>query len=155
MLSDFCITVPAGKRIALVGPSGAGKSTVLDLLLRFYDPQSGAVKIDGQTISDCTVSSVRLASALVTQDPVLFDDTIRSNIMYGSEGASEEQVIAAAKAAVAHDFIMAFPKGYDTPVGEAGVMLSFGQLQRISFSRAILLYAPFLLLYLPTSSLFS
>ena len=107
ILTDFNLEIGAGQKVALVGPSGAGKSTVLNLILRFFDPQRGAILIDGQDLRDVTLASVRGASALLTQDPVLFDDTVVANIAYGSEGASEEDVIAAAaEAAAAHDFIM-------------------------------------------------
>ncbi len=110
VLSGFNLEVPAGRKVALVGPSGAGKSTVLNLILRFFDPLCGGVAIDGQDLRDVTIASVRAASALLTQDPVLFDDTIAANIAYGSEGASEEEIAAAATAAAAHDFIMQLPR---------------------------------------------
>jgi subfamily B ATP-binding cassette protein MsbA len=145
--------VPSGKTVALVGPSGSGKSTLVNLALRFFDPERGRVTIDGQDIKHTTIESLRDSIALVTQDPVLFDDTIRANIAYGSKPVVEEQVIAAAKAAAAHDFITGLPKGYDTRVGEAGGLLSGGERQRIAFARAIYKDAPILLLDEPTSSL--
>lgn len=153
VLRDFKLDVPAGKTIAFVGPSGAGKSTVLNLLLRFFDPQAGRILIDGQDIADVTLSSLRAATALLTQEPFLFDDTVRANIAYGADNCSEAQVIAAAKAAAAHDFIMRLPSGYDTRVGEAGGLLSGGERQRVAFARAMLKDAPILLLDEPTSSL--
>ncbi|MCB1479373.1 MAG: ABC transporter ATP-binding protein [Rhodobiaceae bacterium] len=153
VLKDFSLDIPRKQKVALVGPSGAGKSTVLNLILRFYEPMSGSISIDGQKLSETTVASARAASALVTQDPFLFDDTIATNISYGSEHASREEIEAAARTAVAHDFIMAMPQGYDTVVGEAGNRLSGGQKQRISFARAILRDAPILLLDEPTSAL--
>jgi ATP-binding cassette, subfamily B, bacterial MsbA len=137
----------------LVGPSGSGKSTLVNLTLRFFDPDRGKVVIDGQDIARVTVASLRDAIGLVTQDPVLFDDTIRANIAYGTKPDDEAQVIAAAKAAAAHDFIMGLPKGYDTRVGEAGSLLSGGERQRIAIARAIYKDAPILLLDEPTSSL--
>jgi ATP-binding cassette, subfamily B, bacterial MsbA len=153
VLKGVGLTVPPGRTVALVGPSGAGKSTLVNLTLRFFDPDRGKVMIDGQDIKHVTVDSLRDAIGLVTQDPVLFDDTIRANIAYGAKPIDESQVIHAAKAAAAHDFIMSLPKGYDTRVGEAGGLLSGGERQRIAIARAIYKDAPILLLDEPTSSL--
>lgn len=153
VVEDLTLDVPAGAKVALVGASGAGKSTLLNLVLRFYDPSAGRVLIDGQDVAGATIGSVRGACALLTQDPVLFDDTVRANIAYGSPGADEAAIVAAARAADAHEFILALPEGYDTRVGEAGGMLSGGQKQRIAIARAILRGAPILLLDEPTSAL--
>lgn len=153
VLQGLNLEVPPGCRLALVGPSGAGKSTVLNLILRFFDPTEGAVLIDGQDLRDVTIASVRGASALLTQEPVLFDDTIAANIAYGSEWANEEDIVAAAETAAAHDFILRLPDGYDTRVGEAGNRLSGGERQRIAFARAMLRNTPILLLDEPTSAL--
>jgi len=153
VLKGVSLTVPPGRTVALVGPSGSGKSTLVNLTLRFFDPDRGKVMIDGQDIKHVTVDSLRDSIALVTQDPVLFDDTIRANIAYGAKPIDEAQVIAAAEAAAAHDFIMGLPKGYDTRVGEAGGLLSGGERQRIAIARAIYKDAPILLLDEPTSSL--
>ena len=153
VLRGVTLTVPPGKTVALVGPSGSGKSTLVNLSLRFFDPQEGAVLIDGQDIKDVTVASLRDAIGLVTQDPVLFDDTIRANIAYGAKPLDDNEVVAAAKAAAAHDFIMGLPRGYDTRVGEAGTLLSGGERQRIAIARAIYKDAPILMLDEPTSSL--
>jgi len=153
VLKGVSLTVPSGRTVALVGPSGSGKSTLVNLTLRFFDPDRGKVLIDGQDIAKVTINSLRDAIGLVTQDPVLFDDTIRANIAYGSKPIDEGQVIAAAKAAAAHDFITGLPKGYDTRVGEAGGLLSGGERQRIAIARAIYKDAPILLLDEPTSSL--
>jgi subfamily B ATP-binding cassette protein MsbA len=153
VLKGVSLTVPPGKTVALVGPSGSGKSTLVNLALRFFDPDNGEVLIDNQDIKHVTVDSLRDAIALVTQDPVLFDDTIRANIAYGTKPLVEDEVVAAAKAAAAHDFIMRLPKGYDTRVGEAGGLLSGGERQRIAIARAVYKDAPILLLDEPTSSL--
>ncbi len=153
VFEGLSLTIPAGKTVALVGPSGGGKSTILNLVLRFYDPQKGQIRIDGQDIAKATFKSLRKATALVTQEPVLFDDTVRANIAYGSPEASQADIERAAKIAAAHDFIMALPEGYDTRVGEAGNALSGGERQRIAIARAILKDAPILLLDEPTSAL--
>jgi subfamily B ATP-binding cassette protein MsbA len=153
VLKGVSLIVPSGRTVALVGPSGSGKSTLVNLTLRFFDPDRGKVMIDGQDIAKLTIASLRDSIGLVTQDPVLFDDTIRTNIAYGTKPDVEADVIAAAKAAAAHDFIMALPKGYDTRVGEAGSSLSGGERQRIAIARAIYKDAPILLLDEPTSSL--
>jgi subfamily B ATP-binding cassette protein MsbA len=152
-LNGISLEVPAGKKIALVGPSGSGKTTVFNLLLRFYDFSHGTIEIDGQNINDVTIESLRRSIALVTQDPFLFDQSIRANIRYGRPGASDDEIVAAAKAAAAHDFITALPMGYDTVVGEGGLRLSGGQRQRIAIARAMLRDAPILLLDEATSSL--
>jgi len=152
-LSDVSFTVPAGKTTALVGPSGAGKTTILNLIPRFFDATSGTIQIDGQTITDVTLASLRGSSALVSQDVVLFDDTVRANIRYGRPAASDAEVEDAARAAGAHEFILALVDGYDTYVGERGQSLSGGQRQRIAIARALLRNAPILLLDEATSAL--
>lgn len=153
LFEEFSLKVPSGKTVALVGPSGSGKSTILNLVLRFYDPTKGTIKIDGQDISELTLKSLRNATALVTQDPLLFDDTIANNIAYGMEKANQQEIEEAAKAAAAHNFIKNFPKGYENTIGEAGNNLSGGEKQRIAIARAILKDAPILLLDEPTSAL--
>jgi ATP-binding cassette, subfamily B, bacterial MsbA len=152
-LNGIDIEIPKGHTVALVGPSGAGKSTILNLVPRFYDPVSGRVLIDGQDVRDVTLPSLRAASSLVTQEPFLFDDTIRANIAYGSPDASDAEIEQAARNAAAHDFIAALPMGYDTLVGEAGFKLSGGQRQRIAIARAMLKDAAILLLDEATSAL--
>lgn len=153
VLDDFTLQVPAGGVTALVGPSGGGKSTVYNLLQRFWDPREGRIVIDGQPITDVTLASLRNNIALVSQDVFLFEGTIRENIAAGRTEPTAEQIEHAARLANAHDFIQAFPKGYDTMVGELGSMLSGGQRQRISIARAFLKDAPILLLDEPTSAL--
>ena len=152
-LEGVSFEVKRGETVALVGPSGGGKTTILNLIPRFYDASSGKVTIDGIDVRDVTLASLRDHVALVTQEPFLFDETIRANIAYGRPGATQEQVIEAAKAAAAHEFIGALPEGYDTLVGEAGARLSGGQRQRIAIARAFLKDAPNLLLDEATSAL--
>jgi ATP-binding cassette, subfamily B, bacterial MsbA len=152
-LRDVTIDVPAGKTVALVGPSGAGKSTVLNLIPRFYDVDAGRVLVDGQDVRTLTLASLRGAIGLVSQETTLFDDTIRANIAYGRAGASEAEIVAAAKSAAAHDFIESLPDGYATRVGGLGAKLSGGQRQRVAIARAILKNAPILLLDEATSAL--
>jgi subfamily B ATP-binding cassette protein MsbA len=152
-LRGLSLTIPAGKTTALVGASGAGKSTVLSLIPRFYDVSSGIVSIDGVDIAGVTLASLRDAVAVVSQDVVLFDDTVRANIAFGKIGASEAEIEAAAQAAGALDFITALPQGFDTMVGERGQTLSGGERQRIAIARALLKNAPILLLDEATSAL--
>ncbi len=152
-LSDIEIDIPPGRTVALVGPSGAGKSTILNLIPRFYDCDTGRVTIDGRDIRDVTLASLRANIALVAQDITLFDDTVRANIAYGRPGATEEEIIAAATAAEAHEFIVTLAEGYDTHVGGRGLRLSGGQRQRIAIARAMLKNAPILLLDEATSAL--
>ena len=138
---------------ALVGPSGGGKSTVLALLLRFYEVTQGAILIDGQSIAQVSRKSLRRQTAYVGQDVYLFRDTIGANIAFGKDNATQDEIVAAAKAACAHDFIMGFPLGYDTPVGEHGAQLSGGQRQRIAVARALIKNAPVILLDEATAAL--
>jgi subfamily B ATP-binding cassette protein MsbA len=153
ILAGVSLDVSAGQKIALVGPSGAGKSTIFNLLLRFYDADSGAIAIDGQDIQTVTLQSLRAAIGVVTQEAVLFDESIADNIALGKPGALLGEIKAAAKNAAAHDFIMELPDGYDTKVGEGGLKLSGGQRQRIAIARAMLRNAPILLLDEATSAL--
>ena len=152
-LKEINLNIPHGKTTALVGPSGSGKSSILNLIPRFYDPDTGNVKIDNQDIKELTIDSVRSSIALVSQEPILFDMSIRDNILYGKPGSTNNEVIEAAKAAAAHDFINELPDRYNTVVGEKGYSLSGGQKQRISIARAFLKNAPILLLDEATSSL--
>jgi len=152
-IDHVSFSIPAGQTVALVGPSGAGKTTLMNLLLRYYDVSTGGIRIDGQDIKDVTIASLRAAFALVSQDIVLFDDTVRANIAYGRLDASEAEIMDAAKKAHADEFIRELPQGYDTPVGPQGVKLSGGQRQRLSIARAILKNAPILLLDEATSAL--
>jgi len=152
-IAGLDMDIPPGSKVALVGPSGAGKSTIFNLLLRFYDVDAGTIAIDGTDIRDVTLASLRQNIALVTQEAILFDESVAANIALGRPGASRAEIEAAAKDAAAHDFILELPQGYDTRVGEGGLKLSGGQRQRIAIARAMLKNAPILLLDEATSAL--
>jgi subfamily B ATP-binding cassette protein MsbA len=152
-LSDVHIEIRAGQVVALVGTSGSGKTTLVNLLPRFYDVKNGAIRIDGQDIRDVTIASLRSQIAVVTQDIFLFNDTVTNNIAYGKIDCPREQIVAAAIAANAHDFIEALPQGYETVLGERGMHLSGGQRQRVAIARALIKNAPILILDEATSAL--
>ncbi len=152
VLQDICFEVPCGARVGIFGRTGAGKTTLLTLLTRFYDPTSGQILLDGVDLRDYRLADLRGQFAIVLQEPVLFSTSITENIAYAQPGATEEEVVQAAKMADAHDFILALPRGYHTVVGERGTRLSGGERQRISLARAFLKDAPILLLDEPTSS---
>lgn len=153
VLTNFSLTVPKGKTVALVGQSGSGKSTIANLVTRFYDVNAGRISLDGVDIREITKASLRNLMGLVTQDSILFNDTVRNNILIGREDASDEEVEAAARVANAHDFIMQLPRGYDTNIGDAGNKLSGGQKQRLSIARAVLKNPPIMILDEATSAL--
>lgn len=152
-LRSISFHVPAGRAVALVGPTGAGKSTLVSLMPRFYDPEHGRVVLDGHDLRDLTLDSLRSQFSIVLQEPLLFSGTIAENIEYGRPGATREEVVEAATAANAHDFISALPLGYETPLGERGAKISGGERQRIAVARAFLRDAPILILDEPTSSI--
>jgi subfamily B ATP-binding cassette protein MsbA len=152
-VNGVTFAVTAGAKVALVGPSGAGKSTIFNLLLRFYDIKAGRIAIDGRDIRDVTLTSLRRNIALVTQEAILFDESVADNIGLGRLDATRDDIERAARDAAAHDFIVALPDGYDTRIGEGGLKLSGGQRQRIAIARAMLRDAPILLLDEATSAL--
>ena len=153
ILGDLDLLIPAGNKVAIVGLSGAGKSTIFNLILRFFNNQKGEILIDGQNIHKVSLTSLRENISLVTQDTMLFNDTVESNIKYGNLNASKEEINKVAKEAGAIDFINELPNGFNTIVGESGIKLSGGQRQRIAIARALLKNAPILLLDEASSSL--
>lgn len=153
VLRDFSLTVPKGKTVALVGQSGSGKSTIANLLTRFYDVQEGSITIDGTDIRDYKLKSLRALMGLVTQDSILFNDTVRNNIILGKENATEEEIIEALKIANAYEFVKDLPQGIDTNIGDSGNKLSGGQKQRLSIARAVLKNPPIMILDEATSAL--
>ncbi|MFS0600810.1 ABC transporter ATP-binding protein [Peribacillus frigoritolerans] len=153
VLGNLNLTMKAGQVTALVGSSGAGKSTITSLLIRFYDPQNGTIKMDGHNIKDVSLKSLRGQMGIVSQDIILFNGSIRDNIVYGKLNATDDEIIESAKAANAHDFICAFPDGYDSQIGERGVKLSGGQKQRIAIARALLKNPQIIILDEATASL--
>jgi subfamily B ATP-binding cassette protein MsbA len=152
-LRSISFKIPQGKIVALVGASGSGKSTIADLLPRFHDINSGAIRVDGKDIREVNTRDLRALMGIVSQEAILFNDSVRSNIIFGAENATEEEVIAAAKAANAHDFITAMPTGYDSNIGDRGSKLSGGQRQRLTIARALLKNPPILILDEATSAL--
>jgi ATP-binding cassette subfamily B protein len=152
ILQDISFTVPPGTRVGIAGETGAGKTTLLSLLARFYDPTAGQILLDRVDVRDYKLADLRNQFAIVLQEPVLFSSSVAENIAYARFGASEAEIVQAAKAANAHDFIVSLPDGYETQVGERGMRLSGGERQRIALARAFLKDAPLLIMDEPTSS---